>query len=432
MNYLFDFLSDLVDIVNEMSPYLMLGFLFAGILHVFFPKRKVNKYMGGNNASAVINSAMIGIPLPLCSCGVIPAGISFYKHGASKGSTVSFLISTPQTGIDSIMVTYSLLGLPFALIRPVIALITGFFGGFLTNISNSRSGAISRDEILSNDASDENGYEGEKIREVFRYAYIEFLQDISKYLVIGLILATVISVLIPDDFFTEFLGNDFWSMLIILIAAVPVYLCATASVPVAAILMLKGLSPGAALVLLMAGPATNAATITLIKNELGLRPLLAYLSTIITGALIFGTLINSLLPASWFTIPDIVSPGMDHEHGILPNWLKAGSSIVLVLLILFGYLQKYLKSRKIPGMIPANPISPNLKKMISKKIMVKGMTCNHCRQNVENNIKSVEGIKEVRADISSGTVLIQGDRIDLDKIRNAVEQSGYEFAGETK
>ncbi len=133
IEYVGQFLSALADLTMEMAPYLLLGFLFAGILYVWFPKKKVYKYLGKPNSASVINAALIGIPLPLCSCGVIPTGISFYNSGASKGSSVSFLISTPQTGVDSIMVTYSLLGLPMAIVRPIIALFTGFFGGFLTN-----------------------------------------------------------------------------------------------------------------------------------------------------------------------------------------------------------------------------------------------------------------------------------------------------------
>ena len=133
IDYIGQFLLALADLTMEMAPYLLLGFLFAGILYVWFPKKKVYKYLGKPNSASVINAALIGIPLPLCSCGVIPTGISFYNSGASKGSSVSFLISTPQTGVDSALVTYSLLGLPMAIIKPFIALFTGFFGGFLTN-----------------------------------------------------------------------------------------------------------------------------------------------------------------------------------------------------------------------------------------------------------------------------------------------------------
>jgi uncharacterized membrane protein YraQ (UPF0718 family)/copper chaperone CopZ len=431
MDIIGTFLGDLADIINEMSPYLMLGFLFAGILHVFFPRDRVHQYMGGNNKSSVINASLIGIPLPLCSCGVIPTGISFYRHGASKGSTVSFLISTPQTGIDSILVTYSLLGLPFALIRPVIALITGFMGGFITNRVENNRKPVSSSKPLPDSSSEESTPANNRFTEVFRYAFVEFLQDISKYLVIGLLIAAAISIAIPDDFFSSFIGNDFLSMLVILLAAIPVYVCATASVPIAAILMLKGLSPGAALVLLMAGPATNAATITMIHKILGFKSLLTYLLTIIAGALTFGTIINHLLPESWFSPLDIASHGMEHTHGILPEWLKIISSILLVLLIIHGYIRKMVVSGKITRQKASNYSTNNMEHMVSKKILVKGMTCNHCRQNVETKIKSFDGIEEVQVDLSTGRIVISGKHIDLDKIQSGIESIGYDYLGET-
>ena len=267
--------------------------------------------------------------------------------------------------------------------------------------------------------------------EMFRYAFVEFLQDISKYLVIGLLIAAAISVAVPDDFFSSFIGNDFLSMLVILVAAIPVYVCATASVPIAAILMMKGLSPGAALVLLMAGPATNAATITLINKVLGFRSLLAYLITIITGALVFGTMINHLLPESWFLPLHMASDGMDHTHSILPEWLKIISTVLLVLLILHGYFQKLRTTRKMNREKKDNDSTSNLYNMISKKIIVKGMTCNHCKQNVENSIKTMEGIDRVDVDLSTGKVIISGRQIDLDRIKSGIESIGYDYQGET-
>lgn len=133
MFYINNFFQELVMLTNEMSPYIILGFFFAGILHVYIRKERIQKYLGKRDLKSVIYASLLGIPLPLCSCGVIPTGISFYKDGASKGATVSFLISTPQTGIDSILVTYSLLGLPFTIIRPIVAFFTGILGGVITN-----------------------------------------------------------------------------------------------------------------------------------------------------------------------------------------------------------------------------------------------------------------------------------------------------------
>lgn len=424
MEYLEQFLTDLFEIFNEMSPYLMLGFFFAGLLHVFFPKQKVNKYMGKQNRNSVLNASLLGIPLPLCSCGVIPTGISFYKHGASRGSTVSFLISTPQTGIDSILVTYSLLGLPFALIRPIIALVSGVIGGSLTNTLTRKE----KDEKVSESVEKAEKLSlSKKSREMFRYAYVEFLQDISNWLIIGLVLAAIVSVVVPPDFFAAHHGNDFLGKIIILIAAVPVYVCATASVPIAAVLMLKGLSPGAALVFLMAGPATNAATITMIGKVLGKRSLFSYLISIIGGALIFGSLIDWLLPGAWFEL-NALSEASPHQHETLPYWLKILSSVLLVALILNGYLQKFFDRRKLNKRNYKENI--NLEPLAIKNILVKGMTCNHCKENVENAIKSVNGVDDVQIDLSSGRVSISGDYIDLDQIKSGVENIGYEFKGE--
>ncbi len=410
------FLDELWFITAEMSPYLLLGFLFAGILYLLFPKNKVKKYMGKNRRGAIVNASILGIPLPLCSCGVIPTGLSFYRNGASKGSTVSFLISTPQTGVDSIMVTYSLLGLPFAILRPLIALFTGIGGGLLTNRITRKDKEDDR-EAESNNQKLPSGF-FPKIKEMFRYAFVEFLQDIMGWLLIGLMIAALMAVVIPDDFFAGKVSNDFLEMLIVLVAAIPVYICATASVPVAAILMLKGLSPGAALVLLMAGPATNAATITMIAKVLGKKALYSYLISIIGGALIFGTLINKLLPIEWFRIPEHV---MNHEHNILPPWLSYIAAISLLLLIINGYIQRKIQSRK--------NTSENLTTDVNmdniKKITVTGMTCNHCKSSIENASMSIEGVESADADLKSGELTLKGKLFDLSQLKEKIESLGY-------
>ena len=419
--YFINFIFDFIEIVNEMSPYLMLGFFFAGLLHVFFPKQKISKFMGGNNTKAAINASLLGIPLPLCSCGVIPTGVSFYKHGASKGSTISFMTSTPQTGIDSILVTYSLLGLPFAFIRPAVALVTGIFSGIFTNFLNREK--IVENKPIKKLEKEKKTKLPDKIKEMFSYAFGEFLQDISNWLVLGLILAAIISVFVPDEFFSSYHGNDFLGKIIILVAAVPLYVCATASVPIAAVLILKGISPGAALVFLMAGPATNAATITLIANTLGKRPLVAYLLTIISGALVFGTIIDNFLPASWFYLAADSSSAV-HEHEMLPQWIKVSSTIILGGLILLGYWKKFFKPLK-------NIEQTNIQGTDKEwNIIVEGMTCNHCKANVENAIRSVKGVENVQIDLSSGKVSIAGNSVDHRKVLNEVEGVGYNIKDE--
>ncbi|MBI9068280.1 MAG: permease [Salinivirgaceae bacterium] len=233
-------------------------------------------------------------------------------------------------------------------------------------------------------------------------------------------MAAAISALIPDDFVGGLGLSPLLQMLIMLVISIPLYICATASVPLAAILILKGLSPGAALVLLMAGPATNAATITMIGNVMGKKTLFGYLSSIIAGALVFGLVIDYLLPASWFEI--INSSHLAHEHEMLPNWIKLGSGILLILLIANGYLQKYLRKLKVKNTIITNDT------MGKQKVKVEGMTCNHCKANVENNLKKLDFIKDVTADLSTGIVEIDGENIDFSKVKETVNGLGYRYA----
>ncbi len=295
MVYIQTYLQEFYFLFIEMAPWLLFGFLFAGILHVYMPKGSVQKYMGGKNIKSVVYAALLGIPLPLCSCGVIPTGISFYKEGASKGATVSFLISTPQTGVDSMLATYSLLGLPFAILRPIVAFFSGILGGIITNTESRSTPAENIKKVYVEEK------QGNKFRIMLEYAFHEFLMDIAKWLIIGLAVAALISMLLPADFFTLYLDNEFLSMLIVLAASVPIYVCATGSIPIAAVLMMKGLSPGAALVFLMAGPATNAATMAVIGKSIDRRTLIVYMITIISSALFFGMLTNQFLPREWFT-----------------------------------------------------------------------------------------------------------------------------------
>jgi hypothetical protein len=412
-SFLKKFVVELVMLFAEMAPYLLLGFALAGILHVYFPKHKVAKYLGKKNLKSVMNAAILGIPLPLCSCGVIPTGISFNKNGASNGATVSFLISTPQTGVDSILVTYSLLGLPFAIIRPIAAFITGIIGGGLTNIGDD-----TKEELFENEP--EQQIQGSKIIAAARYAFIEFLQDIAKWLLIGLVIAALIAAAVPDNFVELYMTNPYLNMLLVLVASIPMYVCATGSVPIAAVLMMKGLSPGAAFVFLMAGPATNAATMTVIRQAMGKKALYSYLVSIIGGALIIGVLINQF-PASWFVLPGMSHSG--HVHDSLEiHWFNLLSAIVLL-----GFLLNGLRLQYIPQNIKVDQMTTN-----EKVFVVDGMTCNHCKATVEKNLAKLDKIEFVQVDLATKTVKIKGEQLDNQSIESTISNLGYDFKGEMK
>jgi uncharacterized membrane protein YraQ (UPF0718 family)/copper chaperone CopZ len=426
------FIYEAWKITSEMSPYLLIGFFIAALLKYFISDASIKKIAGKNNLASDIKLSLFGIPLPLCSCGVIPTGISLYKSGASKSATTAFFISTPQTGVDSIAVTYSLINLPFAIMRPIVAFFTSILGGFFVRLFNS-------DEIKNEAVTPEKvEVKSEKVNFVgaIKYAFIDFLDDISKWLVVGIFLAALITIAIPDDFFTNYIGNQFVEMIMILAVSIPLYVCATGSVPIAAALLLKGLSPGAALVFLMAGPATNMATITLVKKVLGTRTLLAYISSITLGALFFGILINNFLPAQWFSF----HPGAHQHSHMLPQWLEISSTLIFLSLLissLYRKISSYFQFRKSKqnAIKQENNMETNFKnfKIMSDKTLVKidGMTCNHCKMNVEKAIKSVEGIKDVHIDLTSGTAELEGDNFSLENVKKAVDDIGYSFLGKT-
>lgn len=417
MDFILSFIKSFWSLLVEMSPYLLFGFLFAGLLHIYLQTEQVGRMLNKNTFSSVLNATLLGIPLPLCSCGVIPAGLSFYKNGASKGPTVSFLISTPQTGIDSILVTYSLLGLPMAIIRPLVALTTGIAGGAIAN--RFEHTAI---EQHSNSREEKRLSFWPSVHKVFRYGFVELIQDISKWLLIGLLLAALIAVVVPDNFFIQYANYPWLNMLLVLAASVPLYICATGSVPVAAVLMMKGLSPGAALVFLMAGPATNIATITVLWKTIGRKATLTYLITIILGALLFGYLIDLFLPVSWFEMSNHNHHG--HNH-LLPEWLGILSAVVLLLLIVNGYIFKYLAKKKEKQRLQKINIMDGV-----RIFKVEGMTCKNCKAHVERDVAEVFGVSEVIATVETGEVKVSGSVIDPSKIKEAVERAGYTFLGE--
>ncbi len=415
-DYIKAFITDFVVILGEMSPYLLLGFFFAGMLYAFMPRQKIERYFSGNAVKSSVRAALFGVPLPLCSCGVIPTGAALYKNGASRGGAVSFLISTPQTGVDSILATFSLLGLPFAIMRPVAALLTGITGGIITAhvAPNESIGSKSEEQQVVTKSL------MQKLKDVFRYGFVEFIQDISKWLVIGLVLAAIISALIPDDFFELLNLSPIWQMLMILVVSIPLYVCATGTIPLAAVLILKGISPGAAFVLLMAGPATNVATITMIGKVLGKKSLSTYLATIIIGALTFGLIIDYALPLEWFT--QIADEHLAHNHGQSSTWWQISSGILLLGLIINGYIQRHVQSRQNKSEI----LNTNFMKI--QTIKVDGMTCNHCKANVETNLEKLDFIDSAKVNLSEKTVTLQGDAINIQKAKETIASLGYKVA----
>lgn len=405
------YLLPFLQLLGTMAPYLLLGFLVAGLLHAFVPRRFYARCLSGNGFRPVAAAALFGIPLPLCSCGVIPTAMSIYRQGASRAATVSFLIATPQTGVDSILATGALLGVPFALLRPLAAFVTALAGGWLTGrLLPSALAAAAGD----GDAEPARRSLGGRCREALRYGFVDMIQDIGRWLVVGLLVAGAITVLLPDDLFAAFDGRPLLGMAAVLLLSAPMYLCATGSIPVAAALMLKGLSPGAALVLLMAGPATNMAAMLVIGKVLGRRTLWLYLASIAAGAVGFGLAIDYLLPASWF-VPGggRFAPACCGDGGLA--WWQTASAVLFLGLLAAAFVLKRRRTDKNHTM--------------ERSYRIKGMMCNHCKAAVERAVVAVEGVDKVEVDLAAGVARVAG-AADAATIVAAVERLGYECAAE--
>ncbi len=340
-----DWLLAIWVVLCESGPFLVIGFLIAGYLKILIPEDKVFEHLGKSNMRSVAIASCCGVPIPLCSCSVVPTAVALKRSGASKGATTSFLISTPETGVDSIGVTWALMDPVMTIMRPISALVTAMAAGGLVNAiekrgwgdrdipdsdkescdcacaTNDRSGAIDSAEPRS------GGLRGTS-RAAAQYAFGPLMADLTPSFVFGFILSALIMVLIPENFIGDQLPGGWVSMLAMLAVGVPVYICATASTPVAAALVAKGLDPGAALVFLLAGPATNIATLNIVKNLLGKRILLVYVSSIAACALFMGWFVNGVYATLRMEPTAIIRP--PEELG----WLSIAGGLALSGLLL--------------------------------------------------------------------------------------------------
>lgn len=417
-------------IMNQMSPYILLGFLIAGLLHVFVRPEAMSRHLSGPGWKPVVKAALFGIPLPLCSCGVLPTAVGLKRQGASNGATTSFLIATPQTGVDSIAATYSLLGLPFAIIRPIAALAGAFAGGMA--VSKYADDEEWHDDHcdcgeIENLPSCECGDCGEvknlpssggffaKLWAAVRYGLVDMVASVGKWLVIGLVVAALITVFVPDSLFVRFSEYPLLAMLVVVAVAVPMYICATGSIPIALSLMMKGLSPGIAFVMLMAGPAANFASVMILSRTQGKKATFIYVASVVITAIAFGLAIDLLMPASWFAIPGGTAAACCHDHATF-GIFDTLCSVFLGSLLVYAFVKQQISKKQIK------------EQDMSKTYKIGGMNCPHCQATVQRQIASVEGVENVIVDLSTGTAHVEGNPDD-EKVAAVVRAAGFEFLG---
>jgi len=331
---LIQYLAATMPLLVEAAAYVLGGFFAAGLVRALLPDELVARHLGGNSAGAVVKASLLGIPLPLCSCGVIPAAIGLRRQGAGRGPTAAFLVSTPETGVDSIAITWALLDPLMTLLRPLAAFVTATVTGLLINrlpdeapVEASAVPACGCGTACT--APPARAALESRLRDGLRYAFTELLGDIGGWLLLGIAIAGLLTVLVPPQLLAPLFEQRALSLVIMLLVGIPLYICASASTPIAAALVLKGLSPGAALVFLLAGPATNAATITVVARFWGRRATLVYLASIAVCALALGWLTDQLYLWSGLDISRWVDSAVEVESA----WWEHGAALLLVLLI---------------------------------------------------------------------------------------------------
>lgn len=389
------------DIILELSPPLLGGLIFAGLIHLIIPAGFIHRTLSNRGIGSVFKSVMVGVPMPLCSCGVVPTALGLRKEGASNGATTAFLISTPQTGVDSVLVSANFLGWPFAIFKVVSAFITGMIGGLIAEYADKPSS-------IAEQPNQNFEQTPRTFSEFWHYTVVDLYGAIDKWIYIGVLLAALITALTPENYFSDMaLAQGFSGMLLMLVISIPLYVCATGSVPIAASLVVAGMPLGTAVIFLMAGPATNVATIGAIYRTLGFRLLMVYLATLISMSIIFALLFEAMFSEQ-------VAVAL-HQHS--NNLLGIVSTIVLGLVTawLFFYRSRQKKIR----------LQHFVENNMGITLNVEGMSCQHCVANVKKSVEALDGVSEATPDLDSGKVLIDGDNLDNESIKKAITDAGY-------
>lgn len=401
------FLHHAWQVTVELAPWLFLGLLVAGLLRVCVPNDLIERHLG-HGYLAVVKAVLIGVPMPLCSCGVIPAALGIKKQGASNGAAIGFLISTPQTGVDSIVVSAKFLGLPFALFKVASALVTGLVGGALVHWAEKPGPAAVPARPVPTCAP---ASRGNWLTRLLDYSLNELLYMIWVWLLVGIVVSAAITTWVPANLFANYaITSGVGALFVVLAISLPLYVCATSSVPIAAALVQAGMPPGAALVFLLAGPASNVATIGAVYRGFGGKVLGIYLATISSGSLLCGYLFDAVLKPT-------AAAGHLHEH----STAVGVASAVLLLGCFAWFAVRDLRQRLTRKTTAAPDMAAE-----TLQLKVGGMTCQNCARHVKEALLAVPDVTQVEVDLAAGQATVRGRRLAAAALREAIAAAGYD------
>ena len=425
-DFALSFIAESWLVLGQMAAYLLAGFLVAGVLSVCISPDWVARHLGRKGVRPVFAASLFGVPLPLCSCGVIPVSASIRRHGASRAATSAFLLSTPQTGVDSIAVTYALLGPVFAVFRPIVALVTGVVGGLLVQWFGDSDGvdehaahADGDEPAGCTDACCQSEKHSSAIVRALHYGFVILPRDIGQALLLGILIAGTIAALVTEKQLEAYVGAGFFSILLMMVAGVPLYVCATASVPIAAGLIHMGASPGAALAFLIAGPATNAAALTTIWRLLGRRTALIYLFTVAASALGGGLLLDWLVPVMESAPPQLET----HVHAVAEGgWLAHASAVVLLIVLGYSRWRPTQPADASAHSDEAGTVDDTEQRV---ELTISGMRCSHCSETVHRGLLESPGVTTAEVDLSNGRAVVTGNDLEPGQLADTVSELGY-------
>ncbi len=394
------------NVLAELSFWLLFGVFISGLLHIFFSKDFISKHLGKSSVGNVFKAVFFGVPMPLCSCGVVPAAVTLKKEGASDGASTGFLISTPQTGIDSVFVSASLLGWPFALFKVVCAFITGVIGGIAVDTTSKKG----RNEYAEKIYTEKMIISGNRLREFFNFVFFELLSDIWFWIFFGILVSGAITTFMPTDFFEHSsYMNGIIGKITVLIFSLGFYVCATGSVPIAASLVAAGMPVGSAIVFLVAGPATNIGTMGTILKTFGKRILFIYLLVIIIGSIVFGELFDT-----YFALESKSIMAMGNHHSVL-------SIISSVILIMIFSAFIFINIKKFIGGI----IKKYKRGNAYISFVVSDLSCSTCAGKIKSAISKKDGVNDVIINVKTKTVNVYGKGLNKKDISDQIIQLGY-------
>ena len=399
-----EFIHNLWGVIESLGMWFLIGLLVAALLYGFVPARLFQRWLGKNSFWNVVKAALIGVPMPLCSCGVVPTVIALRKKGASKSSCLSFLVSTPQTGVDSLMVSASFLSWPFAIFKLVSAFAIGIIGGGVNLLLEKDEAVKSAQELTGEEVEESRP----SLKSLYDFAVNDLFYKLWRWMLAGIIAAALISTYVSADYMAGSLFADpLYGSLAALLLSIPLYVCATSSVPIAAALVMKGMSPAVAIVFLIAGPATNIATIGLIYKSFGKLFTLVYLGVVSIGSMVCALFFSSVI--------SLKMPAAVHHHGTGSNIFVLGGAIIFTLLMLSFMLRDartYFLSKS------ANPST-------SITLKVEGMSCQGCVGKIRKALVDQNLASLVNGDPGVNSLTVAGGDLDLEQITTSIRNCGF-------